>query len=141
MHNDQPRSIENFEHSDMHLKIVLATGLTMIIIAVGGFGIGYVIMRSLNEMDTISGYVKSDLQPVHGEWPEGIRLQTAPWLAYDEFEVLIEHERGAYEILSEQPLILRIPIEVAMDLVEAPGLPEFPAAATLIAAPASPVQE
>lgn len=128
MHDAGAPGGDKFEVSDWHLKIVLVTGVVMVVMAVVSFAICYVIMNSFSQMDSISDYEPSPLAGEDREWAASYRIQVQPWETYKEYAAESDRLSESYGIVSEPEnggLAYRIPIEEAMNIVEEHGFPKF----------------
>jgi len=132
MSNKETSEDFGYELSDVNVKILLISGVFMVVATAFSFVFCFGIAKSLSQggWDTISDFEKSQFAGEHNEWIEDTRLQAEPGL---ELEVHLKEQRrsvGDYSIVSDghdQPEIIQIPIEVAIDLVVSQRvLPEFP---------------
>jgi ABC-type glycerol-3-phosphate transport system permease component len=128
MHKTGAPGEDKFEVSDWHLKIILVTGVFMVVVAVVSFAICYMIMNSFQKMDSISDYKPSPLAEEHQEWAASPRIQVQPWDTLDAYTAESAHVSDSYGIVSELEngdTVYRIPIETAMSIVEEHGFPKF----------------
>lgn len=123
MHSTKaPSADDKYEHSDWHLKLVLVTGVGMVIVTLLAFALGYVILKGFDARPAMTDFVPSPMAEEHSEWTEDLRLQEFPWDAYDVLKEKQSHDVDSYGIVSESPEIYQIPIEVAMEIVAEDGL-------------------
>lgn len=125
MHNlDTSPGSENYEQRDAHLKLILATGVVLVLITLICYGIGYMIIRT--QFEPRNAATEFQASPIEQErkeiWKPGVRLQADPpselQLVQSEFNSAITKWDN-----SEAPVFYRIPVDVAMDLVAEHGLP------------------
>lgn len=120
-HDDVPDS-EKFELTDWHLKLVLMSGIGLVVVTLLSFAAGYVIMQSFGARPSMSEFSKPAMADDDGKWTTETRLQTAPWDVLDEFRVDQAHTQGAYGLVSDAPEIYHIPVEEAMKIIAEMGL-------------------
>ena len=128
---------DKYEHTDWQLKLVLVTGVVLTGVTLLAFAAGYVIMQGFGARPAMTEFRPSPMADEDGKWTTEMRLQDAPWDAFDEFQEEQTHTHTSYGIVSEEPEIYRIPVEVAMEIVAEKGLVKIDA----IGAPAGPPTE
>ena len=128
MHDaDQSSQELGYELSDIQIRLILWSGVSLVILTLVAFVISVFFIKYLAESGSYSDYKASPLAGENQEWDLDVRLQPNPPAA------LLEHREGqdyastTYGTVSEEPRIYRIPIETAMDIVAEHGLPTFTA--------------
>ena len=128
MHDaDQSSKDLGYELSDVQIKVILWSGVGVVIMTFVTFVVSVFFIKYLAAAGSISEYEASPLAGENQEWDLDVRLQPNPPAE------LVEHREGqryvsaSYGTVSEEPEIYRIPIETAMDIVAKNGLPTFTA--------------
>ena len=128
MHDaDQSSKDLGYELSDVQIKVILWSGVGVVIMTFVTFVVSVFFIKYLAAAGSISEYEASPLAGENQEWDLDVRLQPDPPAE------LLEHREGqryvsaSYGTVSEEPEIYRIPIETAMDIVAKNGLPTFTA--------------
>lgn len=124
MHNT-PSDEGRFEKSDMHLKLVLVTGVLVAILAVGTFALCYAMIIGFHQRPPATKFVKSPLAGEHQDWVTDVRLQHNMRRDLQALRSAQQHALETYGVVSEDPKIYRIPIETALDIVAQRGFPKF----------------
>ena len=124
---DQSSKDLGYELTDIHIKVILWSGVGVVILTFVTFVVSVFFIKYLAAAGSMSDYVPSPLAGENQEWDLDVRLQPNPPAE------LVEHREGqryvsaSYGTVSEEPEIYRIPIETAMDIVAKNGLPTFTA--------------
>lgn len=114
-----------YELSDIQLKLVLISGIGLVVMTVAAYIISTFFIKYLNTRDPNTDFVAPPLAAEGQEWTSGVRLQPDPFGALDEFledQALVSTQYGR---LSDEPEIYRIPVETALKIVAEGGLPVF----------------
>lgn len=125
MHNDHEPGSENYEQSDVRLKIIVICGLVVSGLTFVGFAASYGIVKGLNMREPATEYEAHPLAGEHNEWDTEVRLQPNPEQSLAAHLEEQTREVRSFGTISEEPAIYRIPVEKAMEHVVQHGLPEF----------------
>lgn len=129
MHNGDSAG-QKYEVTDAHVKGILIVGLVLTIVAAASFVLGVVIMKWADAQEPATQFVASPLAGEHQEWTTDARLQDDPKAEMDQLRAEQEVAVRATGVLSEEPLVYRIPVDDALKIVAEHGFPDFKAAAT-----------
>ena len=129
MHNGDSLS-QKYEVTDAHVKGILIVGLVLTITAASSFLLGVVIMKWAHAQDAATNFEASPLAGEFQNWTADVRLQDDPRAELDRFRSEQEHVVNSGGILSEEPLVYRIPVDAALEIVAEHGFPDFKPAAT-----------
>ena len=87
-------------------------------------------MKWANAQDAATDFEASPLAGEYQNWTADVRLQDDPGAALARVRAEQEHIVNSGGILSEEPLVYRIPVDAALEIVAEHGFPDFkPAAA------------
>jgi hypothetical protein len=121
-----------FEVSDANVKGILATGIAIVVSCTIAFIFSIFVAKSMKDGDwgaRLSDYEVSPLldgsEEIHNEWVSGVRLEPNPGVDVVKLNAEGEKELHTMGTQSESPVIYRIPVEDAIDLVAEHGLPNF----------------
>ncbi len=128
MHDaDQSSKDLGYELNDIQIKVILWSGVGLVIMTFVAFVISVFFIKYLAAAGPMTDYKPSPLAGANQEWDLDVRLQPNPPAHLRDH---IREQRSvtdSYGIVSDEPRIYRIPIETAMDIVAANGLPTFTA--------------
>ena len=116
---------DGFELSDVQVKVILGSGLAMVILAAVSFGVSFMYIKMLvaDQRPTISEYEPSVFEGEHNAWDSDVRLQVSPPASLQEHLAEQAAVSGSFGILSESPIIYRVPVNKALDHVAEHGFP------------------
>ena len=130
MHNGDA-SGQKYEVTDAHVKGILIVGLVLTIVAAASFALGVVIMKWADAQEPATQFEASPLAGKHREWTNDVRLQDHPSAEMDQLRAEQEAAVHATGVLSEEPLVYRISVDDALEIVAEHGFPDFKAAAAI----------
>lgn len=125
MYDDDQSEAANYEITDAQIKGILIVGVCLSTLALAAFMIGFVIVRWSEGRPATTDYEPSPLAADYEAWTTETRLQEDPAKIRAELEKTHQEVLRTYATVSEEPLVYRIPIEVAMDIVGEIGFPDF----------------
>ncbi len=125
--HDADRTSEDlgYELSDVQIKIILWSGVGLVIMTFTAFVVSVFFIKYLAASGPMSDYEPSPLAGANQEWDLDVRLQVRPPATLRKFREDQAYTSTSYGTVSEEPEIYRIPIETAMDIVAEHGLPTF----------------
>ncbi|PCJ64438.1 MAG: hypothetical protein COA73_04025 [Candidatus Hydrogenedentota bacterium] len=132
-HPGDTRSTElGYEVSDVNVKGIILSGVAMVISCVIAFVFSIFVAKSMKDGDWGARLSDVDVSPllegqevIHNEWVSGVRLEAKPGVLVGELNAEAHAELNTMGTQSESPLIYRIPVDQAIDLVVEHGLPNF----------------
>lgn len=116
---------QKYEVTDAHVKGILIVGLVLTIVAAASFLLGVVIMKWAHAQDAATSFEASPLAGEYQNWTADVRLQDDPAAALAQLRSEQEHMVNSGGILSEEPLVYRIPVDAALEIVVEHGFPDF----------------
>jgi len=128
MHDaDQSSKDLGYELNDIQIKVILWSGVGLVIMTFVAFVISVFFIKYLAAAGSMTDYKPSPLAGANQEWNLDVRLQPNPPAHLRGHMGSQQAVSDTYGIVSEEPKIYRIPIEKAMDIVAENGLPTFTA--------------
>ena len=124
MHNlDTSPGSENYEQRDAHLKLILATGVVLVVITLICYGIGYMIIKTKFEpRSAATEFQRSPIEQGRAAvWAPGVRLQADPPSELQQAQAEYRKAVSGWDTVSETPEVYRMPGDVAVDGVEERG--------------------
>ena len=128
----EPNPEDGFELQDVSVKIILISGVFMVVFTLGCYFVSFMFTKMLVAEDraTVSNYEAPPTAVDHNDWSTGVRLQPNPPVELAEHANAQHTASTSFEKLSESPEIYRLPINVTLDHVAKHGLPVWEAPAT-----------
>ena len=127
MHNDDTSSKEVYEMTDASAMGIVIVGIVLTIVVVASGVAGWFTLNYYPDVrPAMTEYEKSPLAGEHMDWSGDIRLQPDPAASLQIHMSDETQAMHAYGKTSEDPVIYRIPVETAIDIiVHNEKLPEF----------------
>jgi len=129
--DDHSREL-GFEVSDANVKGILAGGVIIVVSCTIAFVFSIFVARSMKDGDWGKRLSDQDVSPllqgqkeIHNEWVSGVRLEPNPGEDVGKLKTEAESGLETMGTQSESPLIYRISVDQAIDLVAEHGLPKF----------------
>ncbi len=132
MHEDHSShgapSGEKYELSDVHVRIILYTGIVLTVTVLATFVVSYYFLKNLDETPAATRFKEPSIATAvgHEAWTTPVRLQQDPPAEYQEYKHGQTSLAESFAQVSLTPEIYRIPIATAMKIVEEKGFPVFP---------------
>jgi hypothetical protein len=126
-HHEHPAGDTNFEPTDAHVMPLLVIGAILVVGTAASFLIGYLLLKYSTERPASSAFVNSPLDTGRQPWNTvgGVRLQQDPTIDLQKYLHAEYQTPHTYGVISDEPEIYHFPVERAIDIVVAGGLPEF----------------
>ncbi len=119
---------EKYELTDVHVRAILYSGIALVVMVLASFVVSYYFLKNLDEAPPATRFKEPTVATAvaHQPWTTPVRLQQDPPADYRAHKKEQEALASTYANVSQTPEIYRIPIAVAMKLVEEKGFPVFP---------------
>ncbi len=126
--SDPQSPAKGYEVTDIQIRLILWSGVGVVVMTFVAYVVSTFVVRYSNAQPAISEF---DAAPIavdarNEPFARGVRLQVSAPDGLKAFRAGQDEGASTYGVVSAEPEIYRIPVDTAIDIVAARGLPVFP---------------